>query len=137
MLAELIDTKLTEIQQITIDLRRIVAGLADSQRARLRARIEELTSAVDPERLEQELALLVQRTDVTEELDRLNIHIVEARKNLAGDGPHGRHLDFLLQELNREANTLASKAVLAESAQRAVDLKVIIEQIREQAQNIE
>lgn len=137
MLAELIDTKLTEIQQITVDLRRIVAGLADAQRARLRARIEELTTTVDPERLEQELALLVQRTDVTEELDRLNIHIAEARKNLAGDGPHGRHLDFLLQELNREANTLASKAVLAESAQRAVDLKVIIEQIREQAQNIE
>jgi uncharacterized protein (TIGR00255 family) len=137
MLAELIDTKLTEIQQITADLRRIVAGLADSQRARLRVRVEELTTTVDAERLEQELALLVQRTDVTEELDRLNIHIAEARKNLAGDGPHGRHLDFLLQELNREANTLASKAVLAESAQRAVDLKVIIEQIREQAQNIE
>jgi uncharacterized protein (TIGR00255 family) len=137
MLAELIDTKLTEIEQITIDLRRIVAGLADTQRTRLRARVEELTTEIDPERLEQELVLLVQRTDVTEELDRLNIHIAEARKNLAGEGPHGRHLDFLLQELNREANTLASKAVLAESAQRAVDLKVIIEQIREQAQNIE
>ena len=137
MLADLIETKLGEIEQITIDLRRIVAGLADSQRARLRARVGELTTEVDPERLEQELVLLVQRTDVTEELDRLNIHIVEARKNLSGEGPHGRHLDFLLQELNREANTLASKAVLAESAQRAVDLKVIIEQIREQAQNIE
>ena len=137
MLAELIDTKLTEIDQITADLRRIVSGLADSQRTRLRNRIAELAVSVDSDRLEQELALLVQRADVTEELDRLEIHVTEARKNLAGDGPHGRHLDFLLQELNREANTLASKSMLAETAQRAVDLKVIIEQIREQAQNIE
>ena len=137
MLAALIEEKLSEIRQIVIDLRRIVLGLADVQRARLRARISELEAAVEPERLEQELALLVQRADVTEELDRLDIHIVEARKSLSGDGPHGRHLDFLLQELNREANTLASKSMLAETAQRAVDLKVIIEQIREQAQNIE
>ena len=115
----------------------IVAGLANTQRARLKARIEELSVSVDPERLEQEVAMLVQRADVAEELDRLEIHITEARKNLAQAGPHGRHLDFLLQELNREANTLASKSMLAETAQRAVDLKVIIEQIREQAQNIE
>jgi uncharacterized protein (TIGR00255 family) len=81
--------------------------------------------------------LIVQRADVTEELDRLAIHVTEARQNLAGDGPHGRHLDFLLQELNREANTLAAKSVVAESSQCAVDLKVLIEQIREQAQNIE
>jgi uncharacterized protein (TIGR00255 family) len=137
MLAHLIEEKLTEISQITVDLRRIVSGLADSQRTRLRARISELAVSVDSDRLEQELALLVQRADVTEELDRLEIHIAEARKNLEGSGPHGRHLDFLLQELNREANTLASKSMLAETAQRAVDLKVIIEQIREQAQNIE
>ena len=137
MLADLIDAKLAEIEQIVGDLRRIVAGLAHTQRARLRARIEELSISVDPDRLEQEVAMLVQRADVTEELDRLEIHIVEARKNLANAGPHGRHLDFLLQELNREANTLASKSMLAETAQRAVDLKVIIEQIREQAQNIE
>ncbi len=81
--------------------------------------------------------MLVQRSDVTEELDRLDIHVAEARKNLAADGPHGRHLDFLLQELNREANTLAAKSILAQATQRAVDLKVAIEQIREQAQNIE
>ncbi len=87
MLAELIETKLTEISQITHDVRRIMAGLADSQRTRLRARIAELTTAVDPERLEQELVMLVQRTDVTEELDRLDIHIAEARKNLSGRGP--------------------------------------------------
>lgn len=137
MLASLIGAKLREINQIVTDLRRIVAGLANSQRARLKARIEELSVSVDGERLEQEVAILIQRADVAEELDRLDIHITEARKNLAQPGPHGRHLDFLLQELNREANTLASKSMLAETSQRAVDLKVIIEQIREQAQNIE
>ncbi len=137
MLAELIGTKLTEISQIVAELRTIVAGVPGSQRARLRARIDELGVAVDPERLEQEVVLLVQRSDVTEELDRLAIHVAEARKNLAGEGPHGRHLDFLLQELNREANTLAAKSILAQTTQRAVDLKVAIEQIREQAQNIE
>jgi uncharacterized protein (TIGR00255 family) len=137
MLANLIGAKLSEILQIVGDLRRIVAGLAHTQRARLKARIEELSISLDSDRLEQEVAILMQRADVAEELDRLEIHIVEARKNLAQTGPHGRHLDFLLQELNREANTLASKSMLAETAQRAVDLKVIIEQIREQAQNIE
>lgn len=137
MLGGLIGTKLAEIMQIVEDLRRIVAGLSHTQRSRLRTRIEELSVSIDPDRLEQELAILMQRADVTEELDRLEIHINEARKNLAQPGPHGRHLDFLLQELNREANTLASKSMLAETAQRAVDLKVIIEQIREQAQNIE
>ena len=137
MLASLIGTRLSDIIQIVGDLRRIVAGLANTQRARLKARIEELSVSLDSERLEQEIAILMQRADVAEELDRLEIHITEARKNLAQTGPHGRHLDFLLQELNREANTLASKSMLAETAQRAVDLKVIIEQIREQAQNIE
>src|SRR5262249_22283114 len=126
-----------EIDQIAADLRRIVAGLANTQRERLRARVDELSINVDRERFEQELLLLLQRTDVTEELDRLGVHIKEARKSVAGAGPHGRHLDFLLQELNREANTIGSKSILAETAQRAIDLKVIIEQIREQAQNIE
>jgi uncharacterized protein (TIGR00255 family) len=74
---------------------------------------------------------------VAEELDRLSIHVEEARSNLRGPGPHGRRLDFLTQELNREANTLGSKSVLAQTSQRAVDLKVIIEQIREQVQNVE
>ena len=116
MLAELIDDEAQRNPQITIDLRRIVSGLADYSALGCAHASASSTAAVDPERLEQELALLVQRADVTEELDRLDIHIVEARKNLAGDGPHGRHLDFLLQELNREANTLASKSMLAESS---------------------
>jgi len=137
LLGDLIATKLGEIEQIADGLRGIVASLANTQRERLRARIEDLALSVEPERLEQELLLLLQRSDVTEELDRLGVHVTEARKSLAGPGPHGRHLDFLLQELNREANTIASKSILAETAQRAIDLKVIIEQIREQAQNIE
>ncbi len=137
MLADLIGTKLTEITRIVVDLRAIAASVPGSQRARLRARIDEIGVTVDAERLEQEIVLLVQRSDVTEELDRLDIHVAQARKNLAVDGPHGRHLDFLLQELNREANTLAAKSILAQATQRAVDLKVAIEQIREQAQNIE
>ena len=137
MLADLINAKLIEIKNIVADLRVIVAGVPETQRARLRARVEELAATVDRDRLEQEVVLLVQRADVTEELDRLEIHVTQARKNLAGEGPHGRHLDFLLQELNREANTLAAKSILAETAQRAIDLKVVIEQIREQAQNIE
>jgi uncharacterized protein (TIGR00255 family) len=137
MLGALILGKLGEIEQLVAQLRPIVAGVPDQQRLRLQARLADLAVSLDSDRLEQEVALLAQRSDVTEELDRLDIHVAEARNNLAGPGPHGRHLDFLLQELNREANTLASKSVLAETAQRSIDLKVIIEQIREQAQNIE
>ena len=74
---------------------------------------------------------------MAEELDRLSIHVEEARSHIHGKGPHGRRLDFLTQELNREANTLGAKSVIPQTSQRAVDLKVIIEQIREQVQNIE
>jgi len=137
LLADLIATKLDEIGHIADGIRRVVATLANTQRERLRARIGELSVDVDPDRLEQELVLVLQRSDVTEELDRLGVHIAEARKSLTREGPHGRHLDFLSQELNREANTIASKSILAETAQRAIELKVIIEQIREQVQNIE
>ena len=137
LLTELITAKLDEIGHIADGLRHVVANLASTQRERLRARVDELSISVDADRFEQELVLLLQRSDVTEELDRLGVHVTEARKNLASAGPHGRHLDFLLQELNREANTIASKSILAETAQRAIDLKVIIEQIREQVQNIE
>jgi uncharacterized protein (TIGR00255 family) len=83
------------------------------------------------------VALLAARADIAEELDRLRIHVEEARTSLRGAGPHGRRLDFLTQELNREANTLGAKSVLAETSQRAVDLKVVIEQIREQVQNLQ
>ena len=101
------------------------------------ARVAELEVSVDNDRLEQEVALLAQRADVREELDRLVIHVEEAKELIGGAGPHGRRLDFLTQELNREANTLGAKSIKTESSQTSVDLKVIIEQIREQVQNIE
>jgi uncharacterized protein (TIGR00255 family) len=106
-------------------------------RARLNERLAELTAAVDHERLEQELALLLQRLDVDEELERLSGHIVEVQRVIGGSEPAGRRLDFLMQELNREANTLSSKSQDLETTRCAVDMKVIIEQMREQVQNAE
>ena len=106
-------------------------------RARLDERLAELKAEVDQERLEQELALLLQRLDVDEELDRLGAHVEEIRRIIAGSEPAGRRLDFLMQELNREANTLSSKSQDLETTRAAVDMKVLIEQMREQVQNIE
>src|SRR6185312_8312225 len=106
-------------------------------RTRLDERLAELQANVDRDRLEQELALLLQRLDVDEELDRLTGHIVEIRRVINGSEPAGRRLDFLMQELNREANTLSSKSQDLETTRSAVDMKVIIEQMREQVQNVE
>jgi len=106
-------------------------------RTKLLERIAQLVSDVDHERLEQELAILAQRLDVDEELDRLSGHVAEVRKTFAGQEAAGRRLDFLMQELNREANTLSSKSQDIESTRAAVDMKVLIEQMREQVQNIE
>jgi uncharacterized protein (TIGR00255 family) len=92
---------------------------------------------VDPGRLEQELVLLLHKGDIDEELDRLAAHLAEVERVLAKGGPCGRRLDFLMQELNREANTIASKASASRTSQSAVELKVLIEQMREQVQNIE
>ena len=136
-LGALIRERLNEIDAIVADCRSLTATLGDELNKRLLARVRELATEVPADRLAQEVALLVQRADVAEELARLELHVKEANNALGGAGPHGRRLDFLAQELNREANTLASKATLARSAQRAVDLKVMIEQIREQVQNIE
>jgi uncharacterized protein (TIGR00255 family) len=106
-------------------------------RAKLLERIAQLVSDVDHERLEQELAILAQRLDVDEEIDRLRGHVTEVRKTFGGQEPAGRRLDFLMQELNREANTLSSKSQDIETTRAAVDMKVLIEQMREQVQNIE
>ena len=106
-------------------------------RAKLLDRIAQLTADVDHERLEQELAILAQRLDVDEEIDRLRGHVTEVRKAFAGEEPAGRRLDFLMQELNREANTLSSKSQDIETTRAAVDMKVLIEQMREQVQNVE
>jgi uncharacterized protein (TIGR00255 family) len=123
------------------DLTTRVSDRLPEVRARMRAklleRIAQLVSEVDHERLEQELAMLAQRLDVDEEIDRLRGHVSEVRKTFGGSEAAGRRLDFLMQELNREANTLASKAQDIETTRAAVDMKVLIEQMREQVQNIE
>ena len=106
-------------------------------RAKLMERVAQLCSDVDRERLEQELAIIAQRLDVDEELDRLRGHVTEVRKAFGGREPAGRRLDFLMQELNREANTLSSKSQDLETTRTAVEMKVLIEQMREQVQNIE
>jgi uncharacterized protein (TIGR00255 family) len=107
------------------------------QRDRLQTRFEEAKVELDPQRIEQEMVMLAQKTDVAEELDRLDAHVKEARKILKKGGPCGRRLDFMMQEFNREANTLASKSINADITAAAVELKVLIEQMREQIQNIE
>src|SRR5476651_2409092 len=106
-------------------------------RTKLLDRIAQLVTDVDHDRLEQELAILAQRLDVDEEIDRLRGHVTEVRKTFEGSEPAGRRLDFLMQELNREANTLSSKSQDIETTRAAVDMKVVIEQMREQVQNIE
>ena len=109
----------------------------DAWLERLRARVADLGVDVEPTRLAQEVALAAQRADVDEEMSRLGSHITEVRDTLARDEAVGRRLDFLMQELNREANTLSSKSQDAEMTRCAVEMKVIIEQMREQVQNIE
>jgi len=104
---------------------------------KLRARCRDLGAEVDPARLEQEVVMAAQRLDVDEELSRLGVHLAEVRKTLSRDDAVGRRLDFLMQELNREANTLSSKSQDAEVTRHAVDIKVMIEQLREQVQNVE
>jgi len=106
-------------------------------RQRMKERIAQLEQPLDPGRLEQEVAILAQKMDVDEELDRLEAHVSEARRTLELNDPVGRRLDFLMQEFNRESNTLSSKSVDERTTQAAVELKVLIEQMREQVQNVE
>ncbi len=132
-----IATRLDAVGETVGELQGVAASIVQDVQNRLNARLGELAADVDPGRLEQEVALLAQKADVAEELDRLSIHVAEAKAHQHGPGPHGRRLDFLCQELMREANTLAAKSLMPEMSTRAVDLKVIIEQIREQVQNVE
>ena len=118
-------------------VREVLPAIVRAYGERMRARIEELDAAVDEGRVEQELALVAQRMDVAEELDRLEAHADEIRATLARPDPAGRRLDFLMQELNREANTLGSKSAAATTSRASIDLKVLIEQMREQIQNVE
>lgn len=136
-LASVVTDQLADIDRITAEARTLAENVPTEVQQRLQQRIAALSAELDPNRLAQEVALLAQKADVVEELDRLDIQAREARAALGGTGPHGRRLDFVTQELNREANTLGAKAVLAGTAKSAVDLKVAIEHIREQVQNIE
>lgn len=136
-LAVLINQRLDSISEIVTQVRGLLPQILQGQRDNLRARLDELKAELDESRLEQEMVMLAQKADVDEELDRLDTHVQEVRRVLKQKGPIGRRLDFLMQELNREANTLSSKSIVAETTQCAVDLKVLIEQMREQIQNIE
>ncbi|WP_462380476.1 YicC/YloC family endoribonuclease [Pseudomonas sp. Marseille-QA0892] len=136
-LARLLNERLDSILEEVSQLRALVPQMLGHQRQRILDRFHELKIELDPQRLEQELVLLAQKSDVAEELDRLKTHVTEVRRVLSSAGASGRRLDFLMQELNREANTLGSKAFDPRSTQTAVNLKVLIEQMREQVQNIE
>ena len=136
-LAAVIAERVDAIERIASQVRELVPAIREGQRARLAARLADLPHPVDPGRAEQELVLWLQKLDVDEELDRLDSHIVEIRRVLGQREPVGRRLDFLLQEFNREANTLGSKSVDARTSAAAVELKVLIDQVREQVQNIE
>ncbi len=122
---------------ITTAMRTRVPAIIEVIRARHAQRIQELVGTLDPVRVEQECALLIQRLDVAEELDRLETHLTEVQRVMRQPEPIGRRLDFLMQELNREANTLGSKSAHVDTSGASIELKVLIEQVREQIQNIE
>ena len=134
---EMLESRCAEIEGIAKAVRKRMPEVLAASRAKQRERIEKLDVEADPARLEVELALIAQKIDVDEELDRLESHLVEIRNAIAGEKAVGRRLDFLMQELNREANTLGSKSADTETTKAAVDLKVLIEQMREQIQNVE
>lgn len=136
-LAAVISERAASIAGIAAEVRTLVPLIRAGQRQKLEARLADLSQPADPGRLEQELVLWLQKLDVDEELDRLDSHLGELRRVLAQREPVGRRLDFLLQEFNREANTLGSKSVDVRTTNAAVELKVLIDQIREQVQNIE
>lgn len=150
-LAQLVETRAREgdklvaiigrrLDAMAVEIAKVRAALPPqlaAQRQKLRDRLSELAAAVDGDRLEQELVYCAQRADVAEELDRLTTHVAEVQRVLAGSLPGGRRLDFLMQELNREANTLASKSLAIATTQAAIEMKILIEQMREQIQNLE
>jgi uncharacterized protein (TIGR00255 family) len=136
-LAAFIVQRLDAIDIQVAELRRRLPEILGNQRQRLLKKLEEIAAELDVARLEQELVYAAQKADVDEELDRLDTHINEVRRILNKGGSCGRRLDFLMQELNREANTLSSKSLTADTTLSAVELKVLIEQMREQVQNIE
>jgi uncharacterized protein (TIGR00255 family) len=136
-LAKMVDSRLITIGEQVDAVRSILPEITSAFRTRLESRLSELKDAMDPGRLEQEVVIFANKSDVAEELDRLESHITETRHALSSIKPVGRRLDFLMQEMNREANTLGSKSSDIRVTKASIELKVLIEQIREQIQNIE
>jgi uncharacterized protein (TIGR00255 family) len=136
-IAEMLTTRARAVQRIAKQVAARLPEVHARIRAKLQERLAALTGEGNAERLEQEIAILIQKMDVAEELDRLQSHVEEMTKVLATEEAVGRKLDFLMQEFNREANTLSSKSQDIETTRSAVELKVLIEQMREQIQNVE
>jgi uncharacterized protein (TIGR00255 family) len=132
-----ISLRIDAVQEWTGQIRQWLPEIRDGLRQKLLDRIADLPQPLEPGRIEQEVAMLSQKIDVDEELDRLDAHVLEVRRILTMDEPVGRRLDFLMQEFNRESNTLSSKSIDQRTSQAAVELKVLIEQMREQVQNVE
>ena len=136
-LEQLILQRLDGVSAQVVTVRARMPEILAAQREKLQTKLAALQIDLDPERLEQEVVMLAQKADVDEELDRLDTHVIEVKRSLKQTDSLGRRLDFLMQELNREANTLSSKSIVSDTTQAAVELKVLIEQMREQVQNIE
>ena len=136
-LAAMLIQRCDEMEKIRTEVDKLIPAILEMRKQKIRDRLAEFKVEHDENRLEQEMVLLAQKMDISEELDRLGAHLSEVRNILSDTKPVGRRLDFLMQELNREANTLGSKSVDTQSTRASVDLKVLIEQMREQVQNIE
>jgi len=136
-LSEIISQRLTGMTEQVVEVRGEMPAIIKWQREKILSRFEEVNLELEEQRVEQEMVMLAQKVDVDEELDRLDTHIKEVTRLLNKGGSVGRRLDFLMQELNREANTLGSKSISAKTTNASVELKVLIEQMREQIQNIE
>ena len=132
-----IKKRIDSVREIVVNVRNKMPEILVKQKQNILDRLAELQAELEPARLEQEVSLLAQKADVEEELDRLDSHLNEVERVLSANGQKGRRLDFLMQELNREANTLSSKSIVVETTLSAVELKVLIEQMREQIQNVE
>jgi len=136
-LKALVLDRLSQIEILVEKVKPLLPALSKEYQAKLESKLQENLNNVDPERVAQELVLFAQRIDVDEELSRLTAHVSEVKRILNSSAPAGKRLDFLMQELNREANTLGSKSVSVQTTQVSMELKVLIEQMREQIQNIE
>ncbi|MCF1439423.1 MAG: YicC family protein, partial [Shewanella sp.] len=133
----MLQTRLDAVTEQVAIVRDHMPKVMQWQREKLQSRLAEIQGELDPARIEQEMVLLAQKLDVAEEMDRLEAHVTEARRILNKGGAEGRRMDFMMQEFNRESNTLASKSISTEVTAAAVELKVLIEQMREQIQNME